>query len=37
MSEESTVEEEGDVFIRKHTPIWRSNGKPILYSYYKLC
>lgn len=27
MSEESTVEDE-EVFVRKHTPIWRSSGKP---------
>ena len=32
MSEESTVEEDGDVFIKKHTPIWRSDGKPSIPS-----
>lgn len=32
MSEESTVEDEGDVFIKKHTPVWRSDGKSSILS-----
>lgn len=29
MSEESTVEDDNDVYIRKHTPHWRSSGNII--------